>query len=316
MSKKARNYRPNLESLEARKLMAGDVVAALEGSFLRVEGDNFGNQVAISQTALGDVVIAGQNGTTINGLPSVRFVRPQINALELRMEGGNDVVTLRGLNVANDLFVDLGAGDDRLTTPAASPVTVGANASVLGSEGNDVVQLNSMTVREDLYVDGGLGTLNATFNNLQVDKALSVLGDDAIDVINISNSRAGLGVTIETKGGSDRVSLTDISAFAMSINTDANGAIGADQVNLTRVTTQEDLGIFTGAGNDVVRLTDVSSGKSIIASLDEGNDRLIATRVSAAEDALFEGGAGVDILENFGISAGIKREFKEFETVR
>lgn len=45
MSKKARNYRPNLESLEARKLMAGDVVAALEGSFLRVEGDNFGNQV-------------------------------------------------------------------------------------------------------------------------------------------------------------------------------------------------------------------------------------------------------------------------------
>ncbi len=316
MSKKTRHYRLNLESLEARKLMAGDVIAALEGSFLRVEGDNFGNLVAISQTARGDVVVAGQNGTTVNGLPSVRFERPQINALELRMEGGNDVVNLRGLYIANDLFVDLGAGDDRVASPAASPVTVGANASILGSEGNDIVQLNSMTVHEDLYIDGGLGTLNATLNNLQVDKVLSVLGDDAIDVITINNSRAGNGVVIETKGGSDRVSLTDVSAFALSINTDANGDIGLDQVNLTRVTTQEDLGIFTGAGNDIVRLTDVRSGKSIIVSLDDGNDRLIATQVSAAEDAVFEGGAGVDILENFGISGGIKREFKEFETIR
>jgi hypothetical protein len=38
--------------------------------------------------------------------------------------------------------------------------------------------------------------------------------------------------------------------------------------------------------------------------------------VRAAEDAVFEGGAGVDTLEDFGISAGIKREFKEFEVLR
>ncbi len=63
-------------------------------------------------------------------------------------------------------------------------------------------------------------------------------------------------------------------------------------------------------------MTDVTSGKSIIVSLDEGNDRLVATRVSAAADAVFEGGAGFDTLENFGISAGIKREFKEFESIR
>ncbi len=45
----------------------------------------------------------------------------------------------------------------------------------------------------------------------------------------------------------------------------------------------------------VVRMTNVTSGKSIKASLDEGNDRLIATRVRAAEDAVFEGRTGVDI---------------------
>ncbi len=246
MSKRSLHYRPRLESLEARKLMAGDVVAALEGNFLRVEGDNLDNQIAIAQTFQGDVIVSGQNGTLINGLASVRFVRPQINALEVRMEGGNDTVALRGLNIANDLFVDLGAGDDRLTSPATGPVTVGANASIFGSEGNDTLQLGAMTVREDLYVDGGIGALNASLNGVQVDKVLSVIGDEAIDVVNLSNTRASLGVNIETKGGSDRVNLTDIAAFAVSINTDANSAIGADQVNLTRVTTVEDLGIFTG----------------------------------------------------------------------
>ncbi len=95
------------------------------------------------------------------------------------MEGGNDVVALRGLNIANDLFVDLGAGNDRLTTPTTSPVTIGANATLLGSEGNDIVQLNAMTVREDLYVDGGLGALNASLNGVQVDKLVSVIGDEA-----------------------------------------------------------------------------------------------------------------------------------------
>ena len=316
MSHRNCHFRPSLESLEGRKLMAGDVVAALEGSFLRVEGDNLDNQITISQTLQGDVIVAGQNGTRINGLTAVRFVRPQLNAMEVRMEGGQDLVSLRGLTIANDLFVDLGAGNDRLTTPTTSPVTVGANAMLMGSEGNDTVQLSALTVREDLMIDGGLGALNASLNGVNVEKALSVFGDDAVDVITVNNSRADLGMSIETKGAADRVSLTDVTAFALSVNTDANGSIGADQVNLTRVTTQEDLGIFTGAGNDVVRMTDTRSNKSIVVSLDDGDDRLVATRVSAAVDAIFEGGAGFDILDNFGITAGITRDLKEFEVIR
>ncbi len=306
----------NFESLEQRQLMAGDVVAALEGSLLKVEGDNFDNQIAITRTVTGDIVIAGQNGTLINGLPSVRYPRVQLNAMEVRMEGGNDTVTLRSLQVANDLFVDLGAGNDRLTAPAAAPSTIGANMAVMGSEGNDVVQLAGITVREDLSIDGGLGVLNASVSNASVDKVMSIIGDEANDIVSIVGTRVGLDLKLETKGGSDRVTLTDVAAFQLSINTDANGAVGVDQVTLNRVSTVEDLGIFTGAGNDVVRMTDVTSGKSITVSLDEGNDRLIATRVRAAEDAVFEGGAGVDTLENYGISAGIKREFKEFEIIR
>lgn len=305
-----------VESLELRRLMAGDVIAALEGSLLTVEGDNLDNQIAITRTAIGDIVVAGQNGTLVNGLPSVRFPRVQLNSLDVRMGDGNDAVVMRSLQVGNDVHVELGAGNDRLTAPATAASTIQGNLSVYGNEGNDVVQLAALSVREDLFLDGGLGSLNATINASTIDKVMSIIGDAADDVVSVTGSRVGLDTMIETKGGSDRVSLTDLSAFLISINTDSNGAIGLDQVVLNRVSTVEDLGVFTGAGNDTVRLTDVTSGKSIITSLDDGNDRLIATRVQAAQDVVFEGGAGFDTLENYGISAGIKREFKEFELTR
>lgn len=308
--------RPQVESLESRKLMAGDVAVALEGGLLRIDGDMLDNQIVVAQSTTGDVLVSGQNGTRINGLPSVRFVRPNLNAMEVRMEGGNDTVTMRSVQLANDLMVDLGAGNDRFVSPASAPMVIGANANIFGEAGADVVQLSGVTVREDLYIDGGIGALNVQLSGVQVDKFMTAVSDEANDVVSISSSRFGLGASIETKGGSDRVTMTDVELFALNINTDANSALGADVVTLNRVTTVEDLGIFTGDGNDVVRMTDVTSGKSMVVSLDAGNDQLIATRVAAAVDAVFEGGAGVDILTNLGISGGIKREFKEFEILR
>lgn len=307
---------PRIESLEHRRLMAGDVAVALEGSLLRIEGDNLGNQIVIAQAATGDVVVSGQSGTLVNGLPSVRFVRPNLNAMEIRMEAGDDTVTMRSVQLANDLMVDLGAGNDRLVNPAVAPMVIGANANIYGEAGADIVQLSGTTVREDLYIDGGIGALNAQLNGVQVDKFMSTIGDEANDVVSVVNSSFGLGATIETKGGSDRVTLTDVNAFALSVNTDANSAMGADVVTLNRVTTVEDIGIFTGDGNDVVRMTDVNSGKSLTVSLDSGNDQLVATRVSAAVDLVFEGGAGVDTLTDLGFFGGIKREVKEFEVLR
>jgi hypothetical protein len=313
--RKKNEFRLGLESLETRQLMAGQVFATLEGSLMKIEGDNLSNQIAVTQNSVGDVIVSGQNGTRINGLSSVRFARPQLNAMEIRMEGGDDTVAMRGVNLTNDLFVDLGAGNDRLTSPATTPINIGANAAVYGGAGTDTVQLANATVREDLFIEGGLGVLSVNLTGAAVDKAMTIIGDEANDVVSVANSSFGIGLSIETKGGSDRVSLTDVSTFGLMVNTDANAALGADQVTLTRVNVVEDLGVFTGAGNDLVRMTDVTANK-VSVSLDNGNDRLIATRVAAATDAIFEGGAGTDILENRGITAGIVRELKEFEIFR
>lgn len=314
-SRTRQKRRLNLESLEGRKMMAGDVSVALEGQLLTVQGDNLSNQVVVSQNAAGTLTISGQNGTLINGVPSVRFVNPQLNSMEIRMERGDDLVSLNGVRLANDLFADLGDGNDLLTTASAVPITVGANATIEAGAGNDVVRLNGTTVREDLTIQGGLGTLVTSLNAAAVDKALTIISDDANDNVALTNVRVGDTVSIETKGGADLVSMNSVSAFALFVNTDANGA-GLDRVTMNRVTSVEDIGISTGAGNDTVALTDVTSGKSLTVSLDEGNDSFTGTRVAVAEDAVFEGGVGVDVFTDRGITAGIKKDVKEFEIRR
>jgi hypothetical protein len=294
--------------------MAGDVFVAIEGELLRVEGDNLANQVTLAQSSTGDLVVSGQNGTTINGLPSVRFARPVINAAEIRMEGGDDAVVLRGLRVANDLFVDLGAGNDRLTSPATAPISVGANALIYGEAGNDTVQLNRAKVFEDLYIDGGIGALTATITNSSIDKSMAIVGDEANDSISVVGSTVGLDLSIETKGGSDTVRVSQLQAFNLLINTDSNGAVGRDVVNISNASVVEDIGVFTGAGDDVVRMTGTTSNK-VTVSLDQGNDRLEATNVVAATDIIFEGGAGIDTLLETDVFASIFRDYKEFERI-
>ena len=303
------------EMLEARMALAGDVAVALEGELLTLRGDQLDNQVVLTRTLAGNVVVAGQNGTLINGLPSVTLIRPTLNAVDIRTEGGNDVVTLRNMQIANDLNVDLGSGNDRLNASLAAPNLVGGNASILGDLGADTIALAGVTVREDLVVDGGLGALNATLSDVSVDKTLSVIGGDANDIVTLARLTAGSDLLIETKEGTDRVTLTDVSANGLFVDTGENGVLGIEQVTLTRVRTVEDLGIFTGKGNDTVNLTDVTSGKSLIVSTDDGNDRIVATRVAAAVDAVFEGGAGVDLLDDNGITAGVQKIIKEFESL-
>jgi hypothetical protein len=292
---------------------ANNVGARVEGSLLVVAGDNLGNQIVISRNAAGDVLVTGQNGTLVNGKASERFARLQLNAAEILMGGGNDVLTLRGLQIANDLFVNLGDGADRLVSPAAAPVTVGANVSIEGASGNDTIRTEGLMVGQDYYIDGGIGVLNATIINSTAGFNVTVIGDDANDIVTLSQVAAGGEISVETKGGSDRVTMTTITSLVLAVSTDANALIGADRVSLMDVTTLEDLGIFTGPGNDVVQMADVASAKNIIVSADSGNDTVSGTSVAAELDAVFEGGAGTDRFENFGITGGVKLEVKEFE---
>lgn len=286
---------------------ANNVRALLEGSLLKVTGDNAGNSILISRNVAGDVTVTGRIGTKVNGLTSVRFPRLQLNAAEIRMEGGNDLVTLSGIQTGNDLYINLGAGADRLNTTAT--VTVGANLTIEGAEGADNIQLTNLTAVEDIYVDGGLDALTATLSGLDAGKSLTIVSDAARDIVSVSNSIVAEVLSIEAKAGNNSVGVYGVVAFGAFVSAD----FGVDSVIMQDVLAAEDIGVFTGVGNDSVTLTNLDSGKSLTVSVDAGSDSVSGTNVSVAEDAVFEGGAGTDTMTDRGIFAGVKKEIKEFE---
>ncbi len=111
-----------------------NVQAALEGELLVVTGDDLANAITLTRNAVGDVVVVGRNGTTVNGLRSVRFRRAVLNSVEVLMFGGNDNVIINNLVINNDLFLNLGDGNDTLRS-GSLPTTVGANLTVEGGMG-------------------------------------------------------------------------------------------------------------------------------------------------------------------------------------
>ncbi len=289
--------------------LAGNVQVALEGSLLKITGSNTADSISLVQTAAGMCFVTAGTGTTISGRNSVVLRRVSLNAIDLRMEGGNDSVSTRGLRVANDFFVNLGAGNDRLVT--SGPVTVGANWAIEGEAGNDVIRLVDATVGQDLYVDGGLGSLNANISGLEGGKSLTVISDEAADQVVIVDSIVAELVAVESKAGNDRISISGAAAFGMSLNTD----MGADVVEIDGFMAQESVGIFTGTGNDLVTLRNLMAGTTIDVSVDLGDDRVSGESVSAGTDAVFLGGDGTDTLTDLGIQGEIKKEIKEFENV-
>ncbi len=287
---------------------ANGVQVALEGQQLRIEGDDAGNAITIRQLASGEVIVTGRNGTLINGQLSVRFRGAVLETVEMRMEGGNDDVLVNGLSISNDLFANLGEGNDRFRSTGA-PTQIQNNLSIEGGAGNEVITIADWSIASDVTIDGQVGTLNATLTRVAADFGITVIGDDARDTVRLTDCTAGDFVGLDTKKGDDLVRVVGLTSLGLVVAVDD----GADKVYLTDVVTTDDVSINSGKQNDVVEMTDVFSGKNILVSMDEGNDVLDGVNVFAQFDAVFEGGAGVDTYIDGGIAGGEKTEVKEFE---
>ena len=155
----------NLESLEAKRMMAGDVsVRATAAGDLLVIGDNESNEIVIESTGLGAYQITGANGTRINGQPSIRvtavtddvrinlrngdnrlhldeiFVRDD---MQVRTGSGADKILLLGGSVQDDLDIRSGRGHDEVFLQAAS---VGDRLNLRTDQGRDGVALEQMVI--------------------------------------------------------------------------------------------------------------------------------------------------------------------------
>jgi hypothetical protein len=233
-----------LENLEGRALLAGNVLAAVDGSVLKITGDDAANGVLIrlvsekpagSTTPVVKIAVVGvptRDGTTtvpttINGYGRGFLVSPEgLTGISVNLGAGND-----GLGINNP------PPADKSLPPV--PVRLPGTVSISTGEGNDSVS----------------GMID---NNTSV--------------------------SIDLGNGSDRLSLGGSRVKDLGILTDgtADANVGEDQVFLERLNVLGKTNIGMGAGVDKLGIKGAAFAGPVGIGLGPGNDNvLIAAGVDA-----------------------------------
>lgn len=181
--------RLRFESLEQRRMMAGDVSVKLIGGTLYIKGDYLDNNITVGPGGSADQVVvsgltAGGAPTSINGTP-------------------NGTTTVSGFT--RGLKIDMLEGDD---TVAVSNITVRGNATVNTDGGVDVVTISGVTVKGNLKVKTGASADTLTINNTTVSgntKLLASVGNDNLIVTGLATQKLGA----KLGKGNDMITVTD-----------------------------------------------------------------------------------------------------------
>ena len=319
----------NIERLEERKMLAGNVTAAINASGdLVVQGDGESNAIQIEIDSVGNVVIDGLSGTSIDDSGLVGSVVS--GDVVINMRGGDDYVVLggvagadssyrssvpiedvristgagndealvgfvyQGLRFAGDVNINAGSGDDYAAVKYSD---VDGSISISGSGGNDILGLGESLTNE-VEIRGGAGDDEARIVESQTVEQMEINLGGGDNLANVELSAAA-GLRISSAGGMDEVFVDGFDAK----NSDVTILTGGknDQITIDELRDGGDLRVQTAGGDDVVEISDATFEQARISSA-AGNDD-VTTRRSVFGESLFTMGGGNDRLSMFESSA-------------
>ena len=284
----------SIQSLENRRLLTGDVsveLSSADSRDLQITGDGSSNQIIVEEIAVDRIRVSGRDGTRVNGGNSATFtVRDDVR---IDMNGGNDTVTVRNLNLDNyshsDLSINLGTGNDTLVVDSTD---LGDDLDVVAGHGNDDIDVLETTA-SDVRIDGEYGDDEVFLDELAARASVSVDTGEDDDTVSVYDSNIGNDLIITTDAGQDDaiVHSTDV-ADDISINTGSNN----DYVAVDR-SNADDITIQSGSGADTVYVYYNDVADRLYASLGSGNDELIFWANDVGRH-YFNGGTGQDTWRN------------------
>jgi hypothetical protein len=222
-TQKTRKQRIGFETLENRSMLAGNVAAAVNSGFLNICGDSKGDQFVVHQLQTGDWVVAGLNGTKINGQKTATF--SEVFSINIKTLGGNDVVGVAGGILPGPLCIDTGAG-------------------------NDIVGLAALQV-------GSVNVSTGAGNDALVVAGLKTSSFDQTPTIAPALETSSSGsVNLDAGDGNNIVLLAGITTEDLSLCTGK----GNDFIGIAGVCVDECLSVNTGGGTDMLGVIDSSAG--------------------------------------------------------
>jgi FKBP-type peptidyl-prolyl cis-trans isomerase FkpA len=310
--------KPNFsyQSLEARQLLAGDVTVSLKGDLLEIVGDAAGNEISIVQTREAGRRVVPTAGTTINGVTTPFPIDPSVKHIAVRMNDGNDSVSISGLVLQGDLIIDGSRGNDRLNV---RDVQVGflsvfggdgddvlafhnvhslRNAQIRGQAGNDTIAITALASNRNLLIDAGEGANTVAINNLGIRKSLTIQSGTGDDLLIMTGEVYAHKTNISLGSGNDAIgvvpqtsSQTTTARFARSLN--VNAGSGDDQVFLGPGSQARRKAMFQGGnGSDSLGISSAVLGRSKV----RGFENRALPNLNTALDAFYArlNAAGVD----------------------
>ena len=287
----------NMEKMEDRQMMAGDVTAFVSNGnlFLNEAAGQAGLDNAVSIMRLSDskVRVTGMptltDGTIskINGKSfqdfnvGIPFINPN-GSLFVNFGGGSDVVVtapVGGQLKFNQINIDV----------AAPPIVATRTTSVIPTftrPDNDTVFLERFQTRGNVSIKTGDGAdsvtvLNGLIGNIgATPKNLSINTGAGADFVRVRSTVENTLITgtldVQTFSSLTEVDRDDVLFEKIGVQGDAHVRTGGgiDTITMTNVGVSHNLDFDAGSGGDTATLDGVSAVDSLMAHLGEGDDTL------------------------------------------
>ena len=223
-----RNVEFNVESLECRKMLAGDVsVEVTGGGDLRIRGDNLDNNISIENSFFSSgLIITGIDGTTVNGQESV-IISGVTDDFVINMRGGDDTVQIR-------------------SEPTSRFMAVPDDVNFRSGSGNDILTMDRVLVGDDVRVNTGSGADVAILHKTTAEDVRANMGADK-DVFEIVFSNIHDDVVVNGGSGGDGFGIRDTNADVVKMVGGAGDDIFLD-------------GYLPGVSSDLIASFNISGG--------------------------------------------------------
>ena len=280
------------QTLEGRRLLAGDVSVALSGSTLVVTGDDLSNQIEVSQNANGDVLFTGLDSTTINGQTAFTFTQT-FERSRFELNDGADEVSFDGFEGGREFRFLGGDGDDRLEATGVSARFY----HVQGNDGDDAIQLSNSSTQRSAYFHLGDGDDVLAVESFDAGRNFKVFGNAGDDTFASNALTVDRKFRVNLGSGDDEALISGESDFGKS----ARVRLGSGN---------DFLGVLPGL-NDTTAIFN----KRTVIDAGSDNDVVVADADSTFErTAIFRGRSGTDAIDVGDADFERRSSVRQFES--